>query len=362
MQTRLEGRKRAGLWRSLPTEGSPSLIDLTSNDYLGFSRSREILEKAHAMTDRIGATGSRLLTGNHPLYRGLEEKISLFHLAESCLIYNTGYMANLGLLAAVGVKEATFLYDLEVHASIYDGMRLSHAKCLPFRHNDLNSLERRLKAAKRPIFVLIESIYSISGDIAPVREIAKTCTTWGASLIVDEAHATGVRGPQGEGLCVECGIEDQTFARVHTFSKALGVHGAAVVGSKTLKEYLVNFSRPFIYTTALPSCALAMIACAYKKLQREAKEHQHRLGELIHYFRSKTHSSCDGPIQPLYISGVERLKNIASKIRESGLDVRAIVPPTTARGNELLRVVLHSFNQEEEIDKLVEVVFCNESS
>lgn len=316
------------------------------------------------MTDKIGATGSRLLTGNHPLYRELEEKISLFHLAESSLIYNTGYMANLGLLAALGTKEATFLYDVEVHASIYDGMRLSHAKCLPFRHNDLGFLEKRLKTAKQPVFVLIESIYSISGDIAPLCEIANLCTTWGASLIVDEAHATGVRGPQGEGLSVECGIEHQVFARVHTFSKALGVHGAAVVGSELLKAYLLNFSRPFIYTTALPPPALAMISCAYEKLQAQAKEHQHRLNELIHYFRANTNSpsSNDGPIQPIYISGVERLKSIARKLQEAGLDVRAIVPPTTARGKELLRVVLHSFNREEEIDLLLECLSCNESS
>jgi 8-amino-7-oxononanoate synthase len=349
MKILLQKRKEQGLFRSLPY--CQNRVDLTSNDYFGFSRSLEILENAHLDCRQVGATGSRLLTGNYPLYEQVEERIASFHRAEACVIYNSGYTANLGLLAALGTAETTFLYDLEAHASIYDGMRLSHAKHLPFRHNDLESLEKRLKHSSPPTFVIVESIYSISGDIAPLSEIAQLCVNYGASLIVDEAHATGIRGENGEGLVVECGLEDKVFARVHTFSKALGVHGAAVVGSQLLKDYLINFSRPLIYTTALPPPALSMIACAYAKLEREAKKHRQRLCELIRYFRAS-----GSPIQPLYIAGVDKVKRMAQKLQEEGLDVRAIVPPTAPRGKECLRIVLHSFNTKEEIDTLWEIL------
>ncbi len=349
---RLKKRKEEGTFRSLSqTEG---LIDFTSNDYLGFSRSAELLKRAQRGVKKIGATGSRLLTGNYPLYEEIEAKLAAFHRTESAVIFNTGYTANLGLLAALGTAESTFLYDIESHASIYDGMRLSKAKCLPFRHNDLDSLEKRLRRAVHPVYVLVEAIYSISGDFAPLQKIAALCKQYSAELIVDEAHATGVRGLNGEGLSVEYGIENNVFARVHTFSKALGIHGAAVLGSRTLKEYLLNFSRPLIYTTSLPPLALSLIACAYEKLQREAKKHQHRLSELIEYFQiaTATPRTRDGPIQSLYSADSEKVKRQSKTLQENGLDVRAILPPTVPRGKACLRIVLHSFNTKDEIDCL----------
>jgi len=355
LEDQLQKRRKAGLWRCLSSRGR--LIDLTSNDYFGFARSIKSIT-----VDQLGATGSRLLTGNHPLYRKLEEQLAAFHRADACLIYNSGYTANLGLLAAIGTREGTFVHDLEVHASIYDGMRLSHAKCLPFRHNDLDSLTTRLKRASPPVFVLIESVYSMSGDRALLPEIADLCRLRGAALIVDEAHATGIHGSHGEGLVVELGLEAEIFARVHTFSKALGTHGAAVMGSKTLKDYLLNFSRPFIYTTALPPPTLAMIACAYEKLRKQAKDHQQRLTQLAQYFRSTAYakgialSANTGPIQPLYFEDVETVQRLSKKLQEAGLDVRAIVPPTVSRGKACLRVVLHSFNRKEEIAQLVELL------
>ncbi len=351
LDARLQKRRDQGLLRSL--QSTVGLVDLTSNDYFGFAQDSDLIKGS----SRAGATGSRLLTGNHPFYEQLEDRIARFHRAESCLIYNSGYTANLGLLSALGTEAATFLYDLAIHASMVDGMRLSDAKSLPFRHNDLESLERRLKNVRLPVFVLVESIYSISGEFAPLQEIAALCERFGANLIVDEAHGTGICGSNGEGLVVELGLENSVFARVHTFSKALGAHGACVLGSKTLKEYLLNFSRPLIYTTALPMPALTLIESSYEKLLKEAKEHQQRLKSLTAYFCKRarlkeTHS----PIQPLYISGIEKLRSLSKKLKEKGLDIRAIVPPTAPRGKECLRVVLHSFNQEEEIDRLVEVL------
>ena len=352
---RLQKRKEGGTLRSLPMiEG---LVDLASNDYFGFATALDLRESGSKKADRIGATGSRLLTGNYPFYKELEEKIAYFHRAESCLLFNTGYTANLGLIAALGTEEVTFLYDLEIHASMIDGMRLSKAKSVPFRHNDLSSLERRLKEASPPIFVVVESIYSISGDFAPLKDIVSLCSQYGAALVVDEAHATGVCGPSGRGYVAELGLEPQIFARIHTFSKALGCHGACVLGSQTLKTYLINFSRPFIYTTALPLPALFLIEAGYEKLEKEAQSHQLRLKILVNYFQEKWGAfGSQSPIQPIYISGIERVRYLSKKLMEQGLDARAMIAPTTKRGRECLRVVLHSFNQEEEIDKLVEAL------
>jgi 8-amino-7-oxononanoate synthase len=233
-----------------------------------------------------------------------------------------------------------------------DGMRLSKATTVPFRHNDLNSLERRLRKSTSSAFVLVESIYSISGDLAPLQEIAALCLQYGAALIVDEAHATGVCGPQGVGRVAELSLESLTFARVHTFSKALGCHGACVLGSLTLKKYLINFSRPFIYTTALPLPLLAWIWAGYEKLQQEAAWHQTRLRTLIAYFQTRL--GIQGPLTPIQPIYTAEAQKYSQKLRDLGLDVRAIFPPTTKRA--CLRVVLHSFNQEEEIDHLVKVL------
>jgi 8-amino-7-oxononanoate synthase len=344
LEARLQKRKDQGLLRTL--QFGSGLIDLTSNDYFGFAKSE---------TSRwaSGSSGSRLLTGHHPFYEKLEERIRKFHGAESCLIYNSGYTANLGLISALGTEEVTFLYDLEIHASMRDGMRLSRARSLPFRHNDLDSLEQRLKKGSPPFFVLVESIYSISGSSAPLQEMASLCSQYGAGLIVDEAHATGIRGPTGEGLVFELGLSSKVFARVHTFSKALGAHGGCVLGSRALKEYLLNFSRPLIYTTALPAHALELIESSYEKLQKEVKSHQEKIRILSVYFKERLGGqNRESPIQPLYIAGVEKVKGLSKKLKEKGLDVRAILAPTAPRGKESLRVVLHSFNQESEIDLL----------
>ncbi len=351
LKTRLQKRKSQGLIRTL--QSATGLIDMTSNDYFGFARSFHPINSLEG----IGATGSRLLTGHTPFYEQLEENIARFHRAESCLIYNSGYTANLGLISTLGSEDTTFLYDLEIHASMIDGMRLSKAKSLPFRHNNLESLESRLKKAIPPVFVLIESVYSISGELAPLQEMATLCLRYEAALIVDEAHATGVYGPQGEGLVVQANLESSVFARVHTFSKALGAHGACVLGSSQLKEVLINFSRPLIYSTALPPSALAQIVAQYERLKVEAKFHQQRLRELMAYFYQKAcMQGTQSPIQPLPINRIDRVRALSNKLQTKGLDVRAIVPPTAARGKECLRVVFHSFNQEHEIDQLLEAL------
>ena len=199
----------------------------------------------------------------------------------------------------------------------------------------------------------------MDGDIAPLKEIANLCTQYGASLVVDEAHATGVLGEKGEGLVQQLKLEENCFARIHTFGKALGSHGAVVLGSNQLKEYLVNFSRAFIYTTALPEIAIASIKRAYELFPGMNQE-RNQLHELIRFFgESKLRFDkiiSNTPIQAVLVPGNDEVKAIAAELQKAGLDVRPIVYPTVPKGSERLRIVLHAFNSITELNQLTDLL------
>ena len=335
--------------------------DFSSNDYLGFAGSailsQMIENRAQKGKMLNGSGGSRLLTGNSSVVENLEKYLAQKHHAQAALIFNSGYDANLGLLSCIASKEDTIIYDELSHASIHDGIRLSRATSFPFKHNDMVHLEERLKTAKGNIFVVIESVYSMDGDTAPIKEIALLSNKYNAHLIVDEAHATGVFGM---GLVQQQHIEDEIFARVHTFGKAMGCHGAVVVGSNLLKDYLVNYARSFIYTTALPVHSLLTIECAYALLDK-SEDTLKKLHDNIHYFRTKTENkkgwiTSNSAIQSLVVAGNENVKKLATAIQAKDIDVRPIMSPTVPKGKERIRVCLHSYNTFKEIDKLFEVI------
>lgn len=352
LQQKLRKRREQGNLRKL--RPCNNLIDFTSNDYLGFTRS-ESLKKAIANEllnvceggTGCGSTGSRLLTGNHTYCEELEKSIARFHGAAEGVIFNTGYLANFGLITAIVQPDDTVIYDTQIHASIHSGLQSCKAKILPFRHNDLNHLEERLKKGQGKIFVCVESIYSIDGTIAPLQSIANLCDTYGTHLIVDEAHATGIIGENGEGYVHALGLQDRVFARVHTFGKALGAHGGIVLGNEVLKEYLINFSIPFIYTTALPLHNLAAIKCAYAMLP-QAKLERMQLSKLLEYCQKQ-----ESPIIPLAVEGNEKAKKAVDLLEAEGFDVRAIMSPTVRRGHECLRLCLHSYNSIEQLSSLI---------
>ncbi|ACZ32945.1 8-amino-7-oxononanoate synthase [Chlamydia pneumoniae LPCoLN] len=371
----LARRKSKHTYRSLSLNSH--LIDFTSNDYLGFASSpelrKEYITKLHAI-ESLGATGSRLLTGHSQLCQRIEEQLAAYHNFESCLIFNTGYTANLGLLYALATDQDRILHDLYIHASIYDGIRLSKAQSFPFNHNDLNHLEKRLASSHLGrTFVCVESVYSLHGSVAPLQAISELCERYSAYLIVDEAHAVGVFGDQGEGLVSALGLQDKVLATVYTFGKALGTHGAAIAGSSILKDYLINFCRPFIYTTAQPPHALTAIELAYEHNQRAFNQREH-LSALIHHFREKAQNlglqlmkdNTTTPIQSICVSGSHRARQAALQIQNSGYDVRPIVSPTVKQREELLRICLHAFNTKNEIDHLLhtleQIFLCNVSS
>ncbi|GAB4019396.1 pyridoxal phosphate-dependent aminotransferase family protein [Spirosoma koreense] len=314
---------------------------------------------------RNGATGSRLLAGQTQLADEVEQELAHFYQTEAALIFNSGYDANLGLLSCLPKAGDTLLTDELIHASMIDGARLSYATRYRFRHNDLNDLESRLRQAAlaQPdgqVFVAVESVYSMDGDTAPLVQMADLCEQYGAALLVDEAHATGIYGPNGEGLVAEFGLTERVLARVHTFGKALGVHGAAIVGPAVLRDYLINFARPFIYTTALPPHSLLAIRGAHQYL-KAYPEARLMLRERLDYFCQRVGDTLSGtvwtksqsPIQCLIIPDNEQARAVAAEAQRIGLDVRAILSPTVPAGQERLRLCIHAFNTTEEIDQLI---------
>jgi 8-amino-7-oxononanoate synthase len=366
---KLQERKEQHNFRELRlTEG---MVDFCSNDYLGIATqatsfrlqasSQEGENRKRAASH--GSKGSRLLSGNYPLIEETEKMLAAFHHAEAGLIFNSGYDANLGLLSCLPQRGDFILYDQLSHASIRDGIRLSFARAFSFNHNDLGDLQEKLDEAVRAgggsgshIFVVTESVFSMDGDQAPLAAMSQLCLRHGAHLIVDEAHATGVVGVRGEGLVQSMALEDSCLARIHTFGKAVGCHGAIILGSHQLRDWLINFSRPFIYTTALPESAIEAVRKAYE-LFPGMNDERERLRSLIRSFRDMTADlekpDSHTPIQALIIPGNEKVKMLAQVLQADGLDIRPILYPTVPKSAERLRIVLHSFNSDAELERLV---------
>lgn len=354
IQQQLDKRKKENAFRELKT--NQQLVDFCSNDYLGFAKESAI-HQTNQHLENYGATGSRLISGNHPINEEVEAYLANFYKTEAALIFNSGYNANVGLFQCLPQRTDTIIYDEYIHASIRDGIKLSNAKNFSFEHNNLDALENKLKQASGLIYVAVESIYSMDGDQAPLQEITQLCKKYNAALIVDEAHAVGIFG-NGLGLVAELNLENDVFARVITFGKAFGGHGAAVLGRKSLREYLINYSRAFIYTTALPLTSILTIKNAHEFLLQHLSRID-ELKELINYFNNSTSnfqlptSNSTSAIHCLIIPGNTEVKQLANKIQEHGFDVRPILSPTVPKGKERLRICLHSFNTKEQIDRIM---------
>jgi 8-amino-7-oxononanoate synthase len=365
LHKKINERKEQNSFRKLRLP-EKEIIDFCSNDYLGIVKNNLLQQSVRLESDRYGSTGSRLLTGNNQLIEDTEKFIANFHNAEAALIFNSGYDANIGLLSSVPQRTDIVLYDYLSHASIRDGLRLSLAQSFSFHHNDLDDLESRLKkipgATGKSIFIVTESVFSMDGDLCPLAKLVTLSKKYNAHLIIDEAHATGVIGEKGEGLVQMLKFEAKIFARIHTFGKACGVHGAVILGSNTLRDYLVNFARSFIYSTALPEQTIAHVKLSYELFPSMNKE-RIELHQLVKNFQSFFSVLQPGknniqylksgtPIQGIIIPGNEQVKKTAKHLQENKLDIKPILYPTVPKGQERLRIVLHSFNTENELKLL----------
>lgn len=351
LQTALDHRRKDGMFRSLrPLTGQ---IDLCSNDYLGASR-KIVPPLDQLPLHSIGATGSRLVSGTHKGHLDFEAFLASFHATEAALLFGSGYEANLGLLSASGSRHDTIIYDDRIHASMRDGIRLSMARSFSFHHNDLDDLRSKIPLVRGDCFIAVESLYSMDGDQAPLAELCALAEETGAYLLVDEAHATGIYGAKGEGLVQHLGLQNRVFARIHTFGKALGFKGACVVGPALVRDTLVNFSRPFIYSTAPDLFSVRLMREAYEVTQM-LHEERAALFALIEQFRAIRREfptlqflDSESPIQGLIIPGNEQVLQVEAALHDAGFAARAIRSPTVPQGEERIRICLHSFNTPQE--------------
>ena len=366
LQEKLDLREANNALRSL--KSSNELIDFSSNDYLGFSKSEVIFDQTHQFLveneyKTNGATGSRLISGNHKLYTIAEDCIAQFHKSESALIFNSGYDANVGFFSCVPQRNDIILFDELCHASIRDGIQLSNAKSYKFEHNDLEDLEEKIakfQSQNSNIFIVIESVYSMDGDSPNLEDLVFLSEKYNCYLIVDEAHALGVFGERGEGLIQMLGLHDKIFARIMTFGKGLGCHGAAILGSNNLKSYLVNFARSFIYTTGLSPHSVATILTGYKTLSEQPKSIIDLKSNIVFFNQEKMRLTLKpmfvyskSAIQCAIVRGNDNVKRIAEHLQEKGFDVKPILSPTVPEGQERLRFCLHSYNTEKEISAVI---------
>lgn len=358
----LQQREAEHRQRNLPTAPAQG-IDFCSNDYLGLAKDLDIQKeviKYWTQAPGNGATGSRLLSGNSTIIEQLEKELATFFGAEAALLFSTGYMASLALLSAVPRRGDLILYDAHIHASAKDGLRLSQAHYFNFFHNNTKILLRKARAwPQKRVFVLSEGLFSMEGDVAPLSELVACTQEIGAILMLDEAHSTGIFGPQGQGLAYAKGLTEQVPLRLHTFGKAWGAQGACIVGEQALITYLINFARPFIYSTAPPPVHIHTLRAILQRFKQE-KTNLSLLQAHIHTFQKAaqqlptTHFSPQpGPIQAFKVPGSTTCKAAAHYLQAHGYDLRPILAPTVPPGQERLRICLHSFNTASDMQGLV---------
>jgi 8-amino-7-oxononanoate synthase len=359
METRVRQREMIGSSRQLVLHSN--LIDFSSNDYFGWARSPEMKAYITSITHEnahftVGATGSRLLTGNSELALEVEDEIAQYHEAEAALLMPSGYLANQGLLSALGARGSNIIRDEYAHASVIDGCRLSFARNLHFRHNDLADLEFKLAKCKGLCYVVVESLYSMDGDFAPLTDLVHLCKQKGALLIVDEAHAIGV---YGAGLVQSQYLQDSVFARTITFGKALGGQGAAILGSYHLKRFLINFCRPLIFSTAMSFPQLFVIKAGYYLLKTNsviAEVLQQKCALFVKEMKLAQQTILFSPIQAIKITGNAAVDQAATVLIKAGFDVRPIKSPSVPKGGERLRICIHAFNTDNEIIDLTRLL------
>jgi len=338
------------------------VIVLCSSNYLGLANHPRLKTAAIEATDRLGvcSAASRLIAGNNELYRMLEERLAAFKGRGAALVYSTGYMANLGVISAL-VEEGDVVYtDALSHASTIDGCRLSRAAVKIFPHNDLDALKDLLKSDKgfRRKLIVVDGVYSMEGDLAPLPDLTKLAKSYDALLMLDDAHGTGVLGEQGGGTSEHFGLKgpDAVDIEIGTLGKALGSFGAYVVGSRDLREYLINRSRSFIFTCALAPSALAAAIAALEVLQQEPG-HRQRLWANVRHFRESLHrlglstEPSVTHILPVMTYERQRTMELCERLLELGIFCQGIRPPTVPPGTCRLRFTVTAEHTRADLDQ-----------
>lgn len=343
------------------TFNNKEYIDFSSNDYLGLSAHPELIEQAKRATDEFGtsSSASRLLSGDSELHHRLEEKIAVFKNKEAALFFNSGYQANVGIISSLYGRSDCIFLDRLSHASIIDGAILSGAKLFRFHHNDMGHLGALLKKERsrfKDALIITETIFSMDGDRAPLKELTSLKEEHNCKIFVDEAHATGVFGKGGSGVVEEQGLEEKIDFIMGTFSKALGGFGAYLAASKQAVDYLVNTCRSFIYSTALPPAIIASDSAAIDIVEREPFRREKLLREAEYFRNALTNKGFkvrgESQIIPVIIGDNLKTQKFAERLREKGYWVLPIRPPTVPNNESRLRFSLTFYHSEEIITKV----------
>lgn len=340
-------------------------IDFSSNDYLGLAgsaRLRDAIVRASARGVPVGSGGSRLLRGNHEEHEGLERDAAAFFGSETALYFSSGYSANAALLATLPQRGDCIFYDHLIHASAHDGMRQSRADATAAPHDDAAAMDEMIgtwrasgagRAGGTP-WIVIESLYSMDGDIAQLADYAAVAREHNAVLVIDEAHATGVFGDGGRGFAASLGNRDNIIT-LHTCGKAMGCEGALLCGPKVMRDHLVNRARSFIFSTA-PSPLMASAACEALKILEDEPERRRRLHEIMNYaaqrFGPLGASPQGSQIIPLIVGDDAKVMQLAAQLQKEGFDVRGIRPPTVPQGTARLRIAINAELSRGDIDAL----------
>jgi len=372
LQKELQDRTSLGIYRTLKTVDSPQgreitlegkrVLNFSSNDYLGLANDARIKKAALEMIEEfgLGSGASRLICGNMGPHERLEEDLALLKKTECALLFSSGYMANTGIIQALMDRHCTVLSDKLNHASIIDGIILSRAKLLRYPHGDMPTLQKLLMGlglAERKLIVT-DSVFSMDGDKAPLKEIVELAARYEAMVMVDEAHAFGVLGASGGGLVEELGLGAQVDIQMGTLSKAAGCFGAYACGTKVLREYLINKSRSFIYTTAMPP-ALAQAARVALKIIVEGNQLRRNLQENARYLRTKLQvigfntMNSSTPIIPVLVKDPLAAVDMSKRLLQQGIFVQAIRPPTVPMGTARLRLTVTATHTKDDLDQLL---------
>ena len=348
MDATLDGLRERNQLRSLTQLQG---VNLCSNDYLGLAEDRRLKQavlESVEKSNRVGGTGSRLLSGHDPVWNELEDEFAAFAGTEAALYFANGYAANVGLLSAVLGKDDLVFSDAANHASLIDGIRLSGARKVIYPHRDLNFLEHSLRIHQKETcrkLIVTESVFSMDGDVAKIAIMHKLAARYGASLVVDEAHATAVHGPGGAGMVAEAGLTREMLAVVHTCGKALASAGAFVCGTRVLREFLINHARTLIFSTAMPPYVAGQIRAALRLAQIMDAERKMLLDNSLATARALQPAGAisverHSQIIPVIIGANEDALAAARFLQEQGFAVRAIRPPTVPVGTARLRLSL----------------------
>ncbi|MBE3568808.1 MAG: 8-amino-7-oxononanoate synthase [Bacillales bacterium] len=341
------------------------LLNFSSNNYLGLAGDERLIQASIRASQQYGAgsTASRLMVGNYSLYEKVESELAEWKGTEAALIFNSGYTANVGIISALVGRHDIVFSDKWNHASIIDGMILSRAEIKRYQHQDLDHLESLLQKAPvhKKKLIVTDSVFSMDGDIAPLKGLIELKEKYGAILMVDEAHSSGIYGERGEGLLHSLSLAQQVDVQMGTFSKALGTFGAYVTGKQWLIDYFINKMRSFIFTTALPPAVLGSILAAISIVQHETTRRK-KLQENSHYFRKKLceigfdTGTSETQIVPIMIGSNELTVRFSQCLEERGVAAVAIRPPTVPEGTARIRFSLMSTFTKEELDWTLEQV------